>query len=125
MEWCVGMEVVGGSRRPLPNCTAPLSTKVSVQTGLSRSIILGPLRHGLVPAKLCVSLPRNCRTRVHPHDKLTLGRKVALLGAPNAVSTSCQKRVNVVLIGLSSRPFAIGSNRHVYRVIVTTRDRIS
>lgn len=115
--------MVGGSGRTLPRCTAKRSTKVSVHTGLSRPVILGPLRHYLIPAKLCVTLPRNFRTRVHPHDKLTVGGNVKILGSPNAVSTSCHNRVYVVLIGLSSRSFVVRSKRHVTRVIMTHRRR--
>lgn len=114
---------MGASQRPLPRCTAPRSTKMSLHTGLGRPVILGPLRHYLMPAKLFLTLPRKCRTRIHPHDKLTVGGNVAMLGSPKAVSTSCQKRVGIVLIGLSTRRFIVRSNRHVTRVIVTHRRR--
>lgn len=119
----VGMRIVGGSGRPLPTCTARLSTKLSVHTGLSSSVALTPVRHYLIPAKLCVTLPPKIRTRIHPHDNLTLGGKVAILGSPKAVSTSCQKRVYIVLVGLSARPFIVRSKRQVTRVIVTHRRR--
>lgn len=122
-ELGVGVRMVGGSGRPLPTCTARLSTKVSVHTGVSRPVSLTPVRQYLIPAKLFVTLPRKFRTRVHPQDKLTLGGKVAILGSPNAVSTSCHNRVYVVLMGLSTRAFIVRSKRHVTRVIVTHRRR--
>ncbi len=118
-DWRVGMHMVGGSRRTLPRCTAISSTNVSLETGLSAPVILRPLRHYLIPANLCVTLPRKTRTRIHPHDNLTLGGNVAILGSPNAVSTSCHNRIYIVLIGLSSRPFRVRSKRHVTRVIIT------
>ncbi len=112
--------VIGDNRRILPTCTAISDTKVSVHTGLSTPVILRPVRHHLVPAKLHVSVPTNCRYRLHPQSNLTLHRNIAILGAPNAVSTSCHNRLFTLLVGLNSRPFVIGSNRHVTRLIFSS-----
>lgn len=103
----------------MPRVGARNSTKTSVIVPSSMAVRPFDLVNGnaLIPLKFSLSVPRKVRMRVVLQSDINLGAPVHLSGNINLVSSSCGKRLYLLLSGLSGGSVRVGDKAQVTRLI--------
>ncbi len=109
-----------GEGLPLPsmqsNGAAGLDLVAAVHAKSPLRIARG--KWALVPTGLSIELPRGMEAQVRPRSGLAMKHGVTVLNSPGTIDSDYRGEVQVLLINLGDRPFAVKRGERIAQMVV-------
>ncbi|MDD7303647.1 MAG: dUTP diphosphatase [Bacteroidaceae bacterium] len=117
------LQIVNGSRHPLPEYATPQSAGMDLRANLSEPIVLQPLQRALIPTGLRISLPEGYEAQVRPRSGLALKHGITVLNSPGTIDADYRGEVGVILVNLSQEPFTIHDGERIAQLVVARHEQ--
>lgn len=119
----IKLQIVNGSRHPLPEYATPQSAGMDLRANLSEPIVLQPLQRALIPTGLRISLPEGYEAQVRPRSGLALKHGITVLNSPGTIDADYRGEVGVILVNLSQEPFTIHDGERIAQLVVARHEQ--
>lgn len=119
----IKLQIVNGSRHPLPEYATPQSAGMDLRANLSEPIVLQPLQRALIPTGLRISLPESYEAQVRPRSGLALKHGITVLNSPGTIDADYRGEVGVILVNLSQEPFTIHDGERIAQLVVARHEQ--
>jgi len=117
------IKITNSSTHPLPEYATPLSAGLDLRANLTEEILLGPLERKLIPTGLRIALPSGYEAQVRPRSGLALKRGVTVLNSPGTIDADYRGEICVILINLSTEPFAIINGERIAQLVIAKHEQ--
>ncbi len=117
------IQIINKSHHPLPQYATPLSAGMDLRANLSEPVILKPMERALVPTGLFMALPAGYEAQVRPRSGLALKKGITVLNSPGTIDADYRGEICVILINLSSEPFAINDGERIAQMVIAKHEQ--
>lgn len=118
------VKVINRSSNPLPAYSTLLSAGMDVRAELSESITLEPMQRVIVPTGLYFEIPAGYEIQVRPRSGLAAKHGITVLNSPGTIDADYRGELKVILVNLSSEPFAIESGERIAQIVLAAHAHI-
>jgi dUTP pyrophosphatase len=118
------VKIVNKSPNQLPAYETLLSAGMDLRAYLDESAVLQPLQRMLVPTGIFLELPAGFEAQVRPRSGLAAKSGITVLNTPGTIDADYRGEVKVILINLSSEPFALQNGDRIAQMVVARHERI-
>ena len=118
------VKIVNRSRWPLPQYATTQSAGVDLRADITESIILQPLGRAMVPTGLYLEIPAGYEAQVRPRSGLAAKKGVTVLNSPGTIDADYRGEVRVILVNLSSEPFAVEPGEHIAQMVIARHEHV-
>lgn len=117
------IKIINRSPHPLPHYETEASANINLQTHLTQTIKLKPLKHAIVPTGLFIELPVGYEAQVRPRSGLAAKNGITVLNAPGTIDADYRGEIGVILVNLSSDPFVINNGDRIAQLVIASHQR--
>ena len=118
------VEIINRSKHALPAYATDLSAGMDLRANLDEPIVLNPLERTLVPTGLFMALPAGYEAQVRPRSGLAIKKGITVLNSPGTIDADYRGEVCVILVNLSSEPFAIADGERIAQMVIARHEQI-
>ena len=118
------VKIVNRSRWPLPQYATTQSAGVDLRADITESIILQPLGRAMVPTGLYLEIPAGYEAQVRPRSGLAAKKGVTVLNSPGTIDADYRGEVRVILVNLSSEPFAVEPGERIAQMVIARHEHV-
>ena len=118
------VKIVNRSRWPLPQYATPHSAGVDLRADITESIVLEPLGRAMVPTGLYLEIPAGYEAQVRPRSGLAAKKGVTVLNSPGTIDADYRGEVRVILVNLSSEPFAVEPGERIAQMVIARHEHV-
>jgi len=112
-----------GRDLPLPTYQSESAAGMDLLAAVERSLTLKPGARALVPTGLILELPRGYEAQVRPRSGLALRHGLTVLNTPGTIDSDYRGEVQVLLINLGDKPFAVARGERIAQLVVQRVER--
>ena len=118
------VKIVNRSQWPLPQYATPQSAGVDLRADTREDIVLPPLGRAMVPTGLYLEIPAGYEAQVRPRSGLAAKKGVTVLNSPGTIDADYRGEVRVILVNLSSEPFAIVPGERIAQMVFARHEQV-
>jgi dUTP pyrophosphatase len=118
------VKIVNRSQWPLPQYATPQSAGVDLRADIPESIVLEPLGRAMVPTGLYLEIPAGYEAQVRPRSGLAAKKGVTVLNSPGTIDADYRGEVRVILVNLSSEPFAVEPGERIAQMVIARHEHV-
>ena len=118
------VKIVNRSQWPLPQYATPQSAGVDLRADISEGIVLEPLGRAMVPTGLYLEIPAGYEAQVRPRSGLAAKKGVTVLNSPGTIDADYRGEVRVILVNLSSEPFAVVPGERIAQMVFARHEQV-
>jgi dUTP diphosphatase len=108
---------------PLPTYQSEGAAGMDLLAAVEKALMLEPGGRALVPTGLILELPRGYEAQVRPRSGLALKHGITVLNTPGTIDSDYRGEVQVLLINLGDKPFAIARGERIAQLVVQRVER--
>jgi dUTP pyrophosphatase len=108
---------------PLPAYQSHGAAGMDLLAAVDKPAILKPGARALVPTGLIIELPPGLEAQVRPRSGLALRHGITVLNSPGTIDSDYRGEVQVLLINLGDKPFAIARGERIAQLVVQRVER--
>jgi len=112
-----------GRDLPLPTYQSKGAAGMDLLAAVEKPLTLKPGGRALVPTGLILELPRGCEAQVRPRSGLALRHGITVLNTPGTIDSDYRGEVQVLLINLGDKPFAVARGERIAQLVVQRVER--
>jgi dUTP pyrophosphatase len=120
----IEVKIRNESGYPLPAYQTEESAGMDLRAALAEEVFLEPLQRHLVPTGLFIELPVGFEAQVRPRSGLAYKHGITVLNSPGTVDSDYRGEIKVLLVNLSSEPFAIVPGERIAQLVVARHERV-
>jgi dUTP pyrophosphatase len=109
----------------LPEYQSEGAAGMDLLAAVSSTLTLEPGARALVPTGLILELPACCEAQVRPRSGLALRHGITVLNSPGTIDADYRGEVQVLLVNLGDRPFAIARGERIAQLVVQRFERVT
>jgi len=114
-----------GEGLPLPAYQSDGAAGMDLLAAVDTPLSLKPRARALVPTGLIIELPPGLEAQVRPRSGLALRHGITVLNSPGTIDADYRGEVQVLLINLGDKPFAIARGERIAQLVVARVERIA
>jgi dUTP pyrophosphatase len=114
-----------GEGLPLPAYQSDGAAGMDLLAAVNIPLSLKPRARALVPTGLIIELPPGFEAQVRPRSGLALRHGITVLNSPGTIDADYRGEVQVLLINLGDKPFAIARGERIAQLVVARVERIA
>ena len=118
------VKIVNRSQWPLPQYATPQSAGVDLRADIPGGIVLEPLGRAMVPTGLYLEIPAGYEAQVRPRSGLAAKKGVTVLNSPGTIDADYRGEVRVILVNLSSEPFAVEPGERIAQMVIARHEHV-
>lgn len=120
----VGFEIMphGAGLPPIAAMTAG-AAGFDLRAAVAADLLLEPGRVALVPTGLRLEIPPGYEAQVRPRSGLALRHAVGVLNSPGTIDSDYRGEVQVILINLGDKPFAVRRGERIAQLVFARVER--
>jgi len=105
---------------PLPAYQSALAAGLDLVAAVPANapVTIAPGARALIPTGLSVALPPGTEGQVRPRSGLAARHGVTVLNAPGTVDADYRGEIQVILINLGDRPFAVARGERIAQLVI-------
>lgn len=112
-----------GRDLPLPTYQSESAAGMDLLAAVEKAMTLKPGERALVPTGLIFELPRDYEAQVRPRSGLALRHGITVLNTPGTIDSDYRGEVQVLLINLGDKPFAVARGERIAQLVVQRVER--
>ena len=112
-----------GRDLPLPTYQSESAAGMDLLAAVEKPLTLKPGGRALVPTGLILEIPRGFEAQVRPRSGLALRHGLTVLNTPGTIDSDYRGEVQVLLINLGDKPFAIARGERIAQLVVQRVER--
>jgi dUTP pyrophosphatase len=113
-----------GEGLPLPAYQSEGAAGMDLLAAVDKPLTLKPRARALVPTGLVLELPRGFEAQVRPRSGLALRHGITVLNSPGTIDSDYRGEVQVLLVNLGDKPFAIARGERIAQLVVARVERV-
>jgi dUTP pyrophosphatase len=113
-----------GEGLPLPAYQSAGAAGMDLLAAVDGPLSLKPRARALVPTGLILELPPGLEAQVRPRSGLALRHGVTVLNSPGTIDSDYRGEVQVLLVNLGDKPFAIARGERIAQLVVARVERV-
>jgi dUTP pyrophosphatase len=113
-----------GEGLPLPAYQSDGAAGMDLLAAVERPLKLKPRARALVPTGLIIELPTGFEAQVRPRSGLALRHGITVLNSPGTIDADYRGEVQVLLVNLGDKPFAIPRGERIAQLVVARVERV-
>lgn len=117
------IQIINGSRHPLPQYATLQSAGVDLRANLNEPVVLKPLQRCLVPTGLFLALPQGYEAQVRPRSGLAIKKGITVLNSPGTIDADYRGEINVILVNLSAEEFVIEDGERIAQMVIARHEQ--
>ena len=118
------VKVLNKSGNPLPEYATALSAGMDVRADIDAPVVLGPLHRAIVPTGLYLEIPAGFEVQVRPRSGLAAKHGITVLNSPGTIDADYRAELKVILVNLSSEPFAVEPGERIAQIVLAKHEVI-
>lgn len=118
------VKIVNRSKWPLPQYATPQSAGLDLRADIPSEITLEPLGRAMVPTGLYLEIPAGYEAQVRPRSGLAAKKGVTVLNSPGTIDADYRGEVRVILVNLSSEPFAVVPGERIAQMVFARHEQV-
>jgi len=107
----------------LPTYQSEGAAGMDLLAAVEKPMTLKPGARALVPTGLILEIPRGCEAQVRPRSGLALKHGLTVLNTPGTIDSDYRGEVQVLLINLGDKPFAVARGERIAQLVVQRVER--
>jgi dUTP pyrophosphatase len=113
-----------GEGLPLPAYQSEAAAGMDLLAAVDKPLSLKPRARALVPTGLILELPPGLEAQVRPRSGLALRHGITVLNSPGTIDSDYRGEVQVLLVNLGEKPFAIARGERIAQLVVQRVERV-
>lgn len=113
-----------GRDLPLPAYQSEGAAGIDLLAAVEKALTLRPGARALVPTGLILELPQGYEAQVRPRSGLAFRRGITVLNTPGTIDSDYRGEVQVLLVNLGDKPFAVARGERIAQLVVQRVERI-
>jgi dUTP pyrophosphatase len=113
-----------GRDLPLPAYQSEGAAGMDLLAAVEKALTLRPGARALVPTGLILELPQGYEAQVRPRSGLAFRQGITVLNTPGTIDSDYRGEVQVLLINLGDKPFAVARGERIAQLVVQRVERI-
>ena len=114
----ITVKIINNSTNALPAYETIGSSGMDLRANLSQPVNLLPMQRALIPTGLFIELPLGYEAQVRPRSGLAIKHGITCLNTPGTIDSDYRGELKIILINLSSEPFAIQHGERIAQMII-------
>ncbi|MGN6214085.1 dUTP diphosphatase [Parafilimonas sp.] len=114
----ITVKIINNSTNALPAYETIGSSGMDLRANLSEPVNLLPMQRALIPTGLFIELPLGYEAQVRPRSGLAIKHGITCLNTPGTIDSDYRGELKIILINLSSEPFAIQHGERIAQMII-------
>ena len=107
----------------LPAYQSEGAAGMDLLAAVEKALTLKPGARALIPTGLILELPRGLEAQVRPRSGLALRHGVTVLNSPGTIDSDYRGEVQVLLVNLGDKPFAVSRGERIAQLVVQRVER--
>jgi dUTP pyrophosphatase len=113
-----------GEGLPLPAYQSEAAAGMDLLAAVDKPLSLKPRARALVPTGLILELPPGLEAQVRPRSGLALRHGITVLNSPGTIDSDYRGEVQVLLVNLGEKPFAVARGERIAQLVVQRVERV-
>ena len=109
---------------PLPAYQSDGAAGLDLLAAVEAPVVLRPGKRTLIPTGLVLELPPGFEAQVRPRSGLALRHGITVLNSPGTIDSDYRGEVQVVLVNLGDRSFAIARGERIAQLVVARCEQV-
>lgn len=114
----ISIKIINNSTNALPAYETIGSSGMDLRANLAEPVNLLPMQRALIPTGLFIELPLGYEAQVRPRSGLAIKHGITCLNTPGTIDSDYRGELKIILINLSSEPFAIQHGERIAQMVV-------
>lgn len=119
------IKVINLSSNPLPEYQTAQAVGLDVRANTSEAITIAPLERVMVPTGLYFQIPEGYEIQVRPRSGLAAKHGITVINTPGTIDPDYRGELKVLLVNLSSEPFALQPGERVAQLVFARYERLA
>lgn len=119
------VKVINLSSNPLPEYQTAQAVGLDVRANTSEAITIAPLERVMVPTGLYFQIPEGYEIQVRPRSGLAAKHGITVINTPGTIDPDYRGELKVLLVNLSSEPFALQPGERVAQLVFARYERLA
>jgi dUTP pyrophosphatase len=121
----MNIRIINKSANDLPAYETIHSAGMDLRADLESQVMLNPMERKLIPTGLFIELPEGFEAQIRPRSGLAFKHGISIVNSPGTIDADYRGEIKVLLINLSTEPFAINSGDRIAQMIVSRHEKVS
>lgn len=121
----MNIRIINKSANDLPAYETIHSAGMDLRADLEGQVMLNPMERKLIPTGLFIELPEGFEAQIRPRSGLAFKYGISIVNSPGTIDADYRGEIKVLLINLSTEPFAINSGDRIAQMIVSRHEKVS
>ena len=109
---------------PLPAYQSDGAAGLDLLAAVEAPVVLRPGKRTLIPTGLVLELPPGFEAQVRPRSGLALRHGITVLNSPGTIDSDYRGEVQVILVNLGDRSFAIARGERIAQLVVARCEQV-
>ncbi|MGM9790769.1 MAG: dUTP diphosphatase [Candidatus Cryptobacteroides sp.] len=118
------VRVINRSANALPSYSTELSAGMDVRADIPEAVVLAPLQRAIVPTGIFIEIPAGFEVQVRPRSGLAAKHGITVLNSPGTIDADYRGELKVILVNLSSEPFAVEPGERIAQIVLAKHEVI-
>ena len=118
------VRVINRSASALPSYSTELSAGMDVRADIPEAVVLAPLQRAIVPTGIFLEIPAGFEVQVRPRSGLAAKHGITVLNSPGTIDADYRGELKVILVNLSSEPFAVEPGERIAQIVLAKHEVI-
>ena len=118
------VRVINRSACALPSYSTELSVGMDVRADIPEAVVLAPLQRAIVPTGIFLEIPAGFEVQVRPRSGLAAKHGITVLNSPGTIDADYRGELKVILVNLSSEPFAVEPGERIAQIVLAKHEVI-
>ena len=118
------VRVINRSACALPSYSTELSAGMDVRADIPEAVVLAPLQRAIVPTGIFLEIPAGFEVQVRPRSGLAAKHGITVLKSPGTIDADYRGELKVILVNLSSEPFAVEPGERIAQIVLAKHEVI-
>ena len=97
---------------------------MDVRADIPEAVVLAPLQRAIVPTGLFLEIPAGFEVQVRPRSGLAAKHGITVLNSPGTIDADYRGELKVILVNLSSEPFAVEPGERIAQIVLAKHEVI-
>ena len=116
--------VINRSAFALSSYSTELSAGMDVRADIPEAVVLAPLQRAIVPTGIFLEIPAGFEVQVRPRSGLAAKHGITVLNSPGTIDADYRGELKVILVNLSSEPFAVEPGERIAQIVLAKHEVI-
>jgi dUTP pyrophosphatase len=121
----MNIRIINKSANDLPAYETIHSAGMDLRADLESQVMLNPMERKLIPTGLFIELPEGFEAQIRPRSGLAFKYGISIVNSPGTIDADYRGEIKVLLINLSTEPFAVNSGDRIAQMIVSRHEKVS